>query len=142
MDVVVCFCHEMIHVAGGPDGGLGREELAIVVYWVNDGIDACCIGFLPQLINHHAACYDGFLGRITDTFSADRLNHTVREKWHRNMGFCHVAVISPLNGDTMEVEVAGGDVAALGEVSAGMAAVEETKKFWVFIRRISVTGGQ
>jgi hypothetical protein len=42
----------------------------------------------------------------------------------------------------MEVEVAGGDVAAHGEVSAGMAAVEATKKFWVFIRCISVTGGQ
>ncbi len=32
LDVVVRFCREMIHIAGGPDGGPGREELAIVVY--------------------------------------------------------------------------------------------------------------
>ena len=119
----------MIHVAGDPDGGLGREEPAIVVYWVNDGIDACCIGFLRQLINHHAARYDGFLGQITDTFSADHHNHTVREKWHRSMGFCRVAVISPLNGDAMVVEVAGGGVATLGEVPAGIEAAELAKKF-------------
>ena len=31
LDVVVCFCREMIHVAGGTDGGPGREEPAIVV---------------------------------------------------------------------------------------------------------------
>jgi hypothetical protein len=129
LDVVVCFCCEMIHVAGGPDGGPGREELAIVVYWVTDGIDACPIGFLPRHMNHHAARYDGVLGQITDTFSAGHHNHAVCEKWHRNMGFCRAAVISPLNGDAMVVEVAGGGVAALGEVPAGMAAAEAAKKF-------------
>jgi hypothetical protein len=40
LDIVVRFCHEMIHVAGGGDDGSGREELAIVVYWVTDGINA------------------------------------------------------------------------------------------------------
>jgi hypothetical protein len=45
------------------------------------------------------------------------------------MGFCRAAVISPLNGDAMLVEVAGGGVAALGEVTAGMAAAEAAKKF-------------
>ena len=45
------------------------------------------------------------------------------------MGFCHVAVISPLNGDAMVVEVAGGGVAVLGEVPAGMTAAEAAKKF-------------
>ena len=45
------------------------------------------------------------------------------------MGFCHAAVISPLNGDAMVVEIAGGGVAALGEVPAGMAAAEAAKKF-------------
>jgi hypothetical protein len=43
------------------------------------------------------------------------------------MGFCRAAVISPLNGDAMVVEMAGG-VAVLGEVPAGMAAAEDTKK--------------
>ena len=127
--VVVCFCCEMIHVTGGTNGGPGNEKPAIVVYWVINGIDACCIGFLPWHMNHHDARYDGVVGQITDTFSAGHHNLTVREKWHRNMGFCHAAVISPLNGDAMVVEVAGGGVAALGEVPAGMAAAEAAKKF-------------
>jgi hypothetical protein len=55
LDVVVRFRREMIHVAGGTDGGPGREEPAIVVYWVTDGIDACRIGFLPRHMNHNMA---------------------------------------------------------------------------------------
>ena len=129
LDAVVRFCHEMIQITGGTNCGPGREEPANVVYWVTDGIDACCIGFLPRHMNHHAVRYDGVHGQITETFSAGHHNHAVREKWHRNMGFCHAAVISPLNGDTMVLEVAGGGVAALGEVPTGMAASEAAKKF-------------
>jgi hypothetical protein len=67
LDVVVHFCREMIHVAGGTDGGPGREEPTIVVYWMTNWIDACRIGFLPWHMNHHAARYDGVLGQTTDT---------------------------------------------------------------------------
>ncbi len=112
---MVRFWLEMIHVAGGTDGGPGREEPAVVMYWVTDGIDACCIGFLSWHMNHHAARYDGVLGQLTATFSGTHPNYAVRKKWHRNMGFCHAAIISPLNGDAPVVEVAGGGVAALGE---------------------------
>jgi hypothetical protein len=46
------------------------------------------------------------------------------------MGFCRAAVISPLNGDAMVVQVTGGGVAALGEVrTAGVEAAELAKKF-------------
>ncbi len=126
---VVRFRCEMIHVAGGTDGRPGREELAIIVYWVTNGIDACRIGFLPWHMNHHAARYDRILGQLTDTFSAGHHNRAVREKWHRNKGFCRAAFISPLNGDAMVVEVAGGGVAALGEVPARMTEAEAAKKF-------------
>ena len=129
LDIVVRFRCEMIHVAGGTDGGPGREEPAIVVYWVTDGIDACRIGFLPRHMNHHAARYDGVLGQVTETFSGGHHNHAIREKWHRNMGFCRAAVISPLNGDAMVVQVTGGGVAALGEGTAGVEAAELAKKF-------------
>ena len=124
----------MIYVAGGTNGRPGREEPAIVVYWVTKGIDSCRIGFLPwhRHMNHHSARYDGDLGQITDTFSAGHHNHAVREKWHRNMGFCRAAVISPLNGDTMVVEVTGGGVAALGEVPTGMAAAEVAVFLFLF----------
>ncbi len=99
LDVVVCFCCEMIHVAGGADGRPGTEELAIVVYWLTNGIDACHFGFLPWHMNHHAAHYDGVLGQITATFSGTHLNYAIRKKLHRSMSFCHVAIISPLNGE-------------------------------------------
>jgi hypothetical protein len=80
LDIVVHFWHEMIHVAGGTDGGPGREEPAVVVYWVTDGINACCIGFLPWHMNHHAARYDGILGQISATFSGTHPNYAVRKK--------------------------------------------------------------
>jgi hypothetical protein len=118
----------------------GREEPAVVVYWVTDGINACHIGFLPwHMIHHHAARYDGVLGQITATFSDTHPNYAVREKWHRKMGFCRAAIISPLNGDAPVVEVASGSVAALGEgvpagadtagVPAGVDVAEAVKKF-------------
>ncbi len=92
-----------------------------MVYWVTDGVDACCIGFLPWHMIHHAAQYDGVLGQITATFSGTHPNYAIRQKWHRNMGFCRAAIISPLNGDAPVVEVAGGSVAALSEgVPAGV----------------------
>jgi hypothetical protein len=76
LDVVVYFRCEMIHIAGGTDGGSGREEPTIIVYWVTNGIDACCIGFLPWHMNHHAAApFDGVLGPIADTFSTSHPNH-------------------------------------------------------------------
>ena len=78
-------------------------------------------------MNHHAVRYDGVLGQITETFSAGHHIHAVQEKWHRNMGFCRAAVISPLNCDAMVVAVAGGGVvAALGEVPAGMTEALRT----------------
>jgi hypothetical protein len=129
LDIVVRFCCDMIYVTGSTNGGPGREEPAIVVSWVSDGIDACRIGFLPRHMNHHVVRYDGVLGQIPETFSANHHNHAVREKWHRNMGFCRASVISPLNGDAIVVEVAGGGVAAVGEVPAGMTAAEAAKKF-------------
>jgi hypothetical protein len=72
---------------------------------------------------------DGVLGQISGTFSDSHLNYAIREKWHRNMGFCRMAIISPLNGDALVVEVAGGGVAALGEVPSRVDATEAAKKF-------------
>jgi hypothetical protein len=115
LDIVVSFWREMIHVAGGTDGGPGREKPAVMVYWVTDGIDACRIVFLPWHMIHHAARYDGFLGQITATFSGTHPNYAIREKWHRNMGFCCAAIISPINGDAPVVEVTGSGVDALGK---------------------------
>jgi hypothetical protein len=139
LDIVVSFWPEMIHVTGATDGGPGRDEPAVVVYWVTDGINACCISFLPWHMIHHAAHYDGVLGKITATFSGTHLNYAICKKWHRNMGFCRAAIIPPLNGEAPVVEVVGGGVAALGEgvpaggniagVPAGVNVAEAVKKF-------------
>ncbi len=149
LDVVVHFCREMIHVAGGPDGGPGREEPAVVVYWVTNKIDACRIGFLPRHMNHHAARYNGILGQITATFSAGHHNHAVREKWHRNMGFCRAAVISPSMVTQWWWNLQVAVLLRLGRCLPEWQQLRLQRNFvWealclvVFIRRISVTGSQ
>ena len=39
----------------------GREETAIAVIWVTDGMDRCRVGFLPCHMVKHAARYEGSL---------------------------------------------------------------------------------
>ena len=29
-------------------GAMGNKECALAVYWIGDGIDCCCVGFLPR----------------------------------------------------------------------------------------------
>jgi hypothetical protein len=43
---------------------LGKEETVIAVYWVKDGIDRYCIGFIPHHMKMHADCYYGVLVQI------------------------------------------------------------------------------
>jgi hypothetical protein len=73
--IVVYFCREMIHVVDSAHGGPRREEPAIVVYWVTNGINACHIGFIPWHITHHAAHYDGVLGQIPATARSSQRAH-------------------------------------------------------------------
>jgi hypothetical protein len=49
----------------------GQEETAIAAVWINDGIDRCCIGFLPCHMVAHAARYDGAVAQVTRIFSDD-----------------------------------------------------------------------
>ncbi len=50
----------------------GREEMGIAAYWVTDGVDCCCVGFLPRHMVKQAGCYDGALAQfITRVFNAD-----------------------------------------------------------------------
>jgi hypothetical protein len=114
-----------------------------VVYWVTDRIDACHISILPWHMNHHAARYDGVLGQITATFSGTHPNYAICEKWHRNMSFCHAAIISPLNGDAPVVEVAGGGVAMLGEwvqTGVGVAGLPDGVKVTESVKKFCLRG--
>ena len=49
----------------------GREETAIAVVWVTDGIDRCRVGFLKHCMVHHAARFDRVLAQVTCVFSSD-----------------------------------------------------------------------
>ena len=45
-----------------------REQTAIAVYWVSDGIDRCRVGFLPKNLVKHWEQYEGCLAQVTDIF--------------------------------------------------------------------------
>jgi hypothetical protein len=45
--------------------------MAIVAYWVTDGIDCCHVGFLLCHMVRHATCYDKALVQVTHVFSVD-----------------------------------------------------------------------
>ncbi len=64
-DVVVRLRKVQIQVAG-------QEETAIAAYWVTDGINRCCVRFLPCHMVKQAGCYDGALAQVTRVFNADQ----------------------------------------------------------------------
>ena len=37
----------------------GKEETTLAVYWVTDGVDHCCVGFLPRHTVKYKEAYDG-----------------------------------------------------------------------------------
>ena len=36
-----------------------KEETTLAVYWVTDGVDHCCVGFLPRHMVKYKEAYDG-----------------------------------------------------------------------------------
>ncbi len=61
--------------------------MALTVNWVSDGIDQCCVGFLPKAYVPHAKQWDGALCQVV-----------VRRKCHHYCGYACLAVISALAG--------------------------------------------
>ena len=59
-DVVVRFRKVQIVVDG-------KEQSAIAVYRVSDGIDSCCVGFLQRHLVKHWKQYDGVLAQHIHT---------------------------------------------------------------------------
>ncbi len=41
-----------------------KEETALTVSWVSDGIDRCRVGFLPRAYIPHAKLWDGVLCQV------------------------------------------------------------------------------
>ena len=109
LDVVVRFRRVQVVVAG-------KEETAIAVYWVNEGIDRCRVGFLPRHMTMRADRYDGVLAQIIGVYGSATEDESkyVREKAHKNKGFAEAAIISKLNE-----RVGVGKKRASNDVDAG-----------------------
>jgi hypothetical protein len=59
-----------------------KEETALTVNWVSDGIDRCRVGFLPRVYVPHAKLWDGVLCQVVFVGSADDPSSVVRRKFH------------------------------------------------------------
>jgi hypothetical protein len=77
--------------------GKKREELAITVNWVTDGVDRCRVGFLPWAYALEGAIYDRVLCQVTAVFTKSNPSCAIRKKWYKNKGFARATVISALN---------------------------------------------
>ena len=78
----------------------GKEETAIAAIWVTDGVDCCHVGFVPCHMVKHTAQYTGVLAQVTRVLSddAETCDSAKRHLFHKNKGFCLVAIISTLPG--------------------------------------------
>jgi hypothetical protein len=81
-----------------------KEETAITVNWVLNGIDCCCIGFLPSALVVQGSLWDGVLCQVVEVFGKDDSSKLCHAKWHQNMGFVCVAVIG-----TLQVQFSAGN---------------------------------
>ena len=71
-----------------------QEQSAIAAFWVSDGIDRCCIGYLPKVYVKNWKQYDGALVQVIEVYSAESDSSTKCQKFHRNHGLAMAVVIS------------------------------------------------
>jgi hypothetical protein len=64
------------------------------VNWVLDGVNCCCVGFLPRIYIVLGEILDGVLCQVVDVFEKNDPSKLQREKWHHNKGYAHITVIS------------------------------------------------
>ncbi len=62
--------------------------------WVLDGVDCCCVGFLPRAYIVQGEIWDGVLFQVVDVFKKNDSPKLQREKWHHNKRHACVTVIS------------------------------------------------
>ncbi len=56
-DIVVCIQKELILVEDFLLGKVKmREQTTLTINWVSDGIDRCCVGFVPKVYVQHSSC--------------------------------------------------------------------------------------
>jgi hypothetical protein len=75
----------------------GKEETALAVYWVTDGIDRCKVGYLPRHLVKHKHDYDGKIAQIVE-FLEGSDSPSDRAKSHRNVGVAIGALLETTTG--------------------------------------------
>ena len=71
-----------------------QEQSAIAAFWVSDGIDHCCVGYLPKPYVKNWKQYDGALVQVVKFYSGDSDSPTKHQKFHRNHGLAVAVIIS------------------------------------------------
>ncbi len=72
-----------------------KEETAITVNWVSNGIDCCCIGFLPRAYAIQGSVWDGVLCQVVEVFRKDDPSKLCMPSGIKTRGL-HIAVIGTL----------------------------------------------
>ena len=71
-----------------------QEQSVIAAFWVSDGIDCCCVGYLPKVYVKNWKQYDGALVQVVEVYSGDSDSPTKHQKFHRNHGLAVAVIIS------------------------------------------------
>ena len=81
----------------------GKEQEAVAVYTVSDGLDRCRVGFLPKHYLKNASHYDGRVAQVTDILSMSD-HASERKKSHRNKGMVKVDLIDKSNAEDLSAD--------------------------------------
>jgi hypothetical protein len=73
-------------------GDTGKEESALAVIWISDGIDRCRVGFLPRHLVKQWREYDGCIAQVVDLYQESE-SPTKQRKNVRNCGCCEAVLI-------------------------------------------------
>ena len=73
-------------------GDRGKEESALAVYWISDGIDGCRVGFLPRHPLKQWQLYDGCIAQVVDVYEVSE-SPTKQCKNTQNCGCCEAVLI-------------------------------------------------
>ena len=71
-----------------------KEESAIAVLWVSDGVDWCHISFIPWHHVKHWKKLKGVLAQIAEVYTGDSDSPTKHQKHYRSSGVAIGAIIS------------------------------------------------
>jgi hypothetical protein len=72
--------------------GKDKEEAAIAVYWISDGIDRCRVGFLGRHLIKHKEKYDGKVAQVV-SFLEESENKSERTRAHYCKGIARATIV-------------------------------------------------